>query len=539
MRIQWDSALVAATARALDRRFHGARIRAYHLDPVGRRLVLFLREATLVWELHPQRLGMLLLEPVDPPPESRPLPARLVRAWSPPDDRILVLETRRLRGRPPRVRVILELFPNQENAVVTEGEDDTVRVLLRTREGDRPLRRGQPYTFPPPSERAGVAGDPPEALWDELRALPAGERKGVLLRTLAWSSPLSAPALLAEGGRALWGRLRQAAVGDGDGPVAGAVLAGRHGPQPYPVPLPERTVAETEDLLAAFREAEAQAPGSGLEALLPGALLEALDAAVERARGRVARLEEERAALEDPERLQGWGDLLLARFHLVPEGRAEVELEGFDGTPVRIPLDPALTPDANARRHYDRANRLRRAREELPARIAGAREAWEALEALAERARRGDAPREEVEAAVPTSGSARGDAGPVLPYRRFRSSGGVEIRVGRGAARNDDLTFHHARPGDIWLHARHAAGAHVILRWNGEGSPPPRDLHEAAVLAALHSRARTSGSVPVDWTRRKHVRKPRKAPPGAVVPDQVKTVFVAPDEALLERLRDD
>jgi len=68
--------------------------------------------------------------------------------------------------------------------------------------------------------------------------------------------------------------------------------------------------------------------------------------------------------------------------------------------------------------------------------------------------------------------------------------------------------------------------------------PPRRDLVEAAVLAALNSRARTSATVPVDWTRRKHVRKPRKAAPGAVIPDQVATVFVEPDPDLPARLAD-
>jgi predicted ribosome quality control (RQC) complex YloA/Tae2 family protein len=120
----------------------------------------------------------------------------------------------------------------------------------------------------------------------------------------------------------------------------------------------------------------------------------------------------------------------------------------------------------------------------------------------------------------------------------YKSSGGIEIRVGRGARHNDDLTFHHSAPDDVWLHARHAAGAHVVLRWSAEDNPPARDLSEAAVLAALASKARGSGTVPVDWTRRKHVRKPRRSPPGQVLVDRARTLFVEPDPALEEKLRD-
>ncbi|HKK92346.1 MAG TPA: NFACT RNA binding domain-containing protein, partial [Longimicrobiales bacterium] len=213
----------------------------------------------------------------------------------------------------------------------------------------------------------------------------------------------------------------------------------------------------------------------------------------------------------------------------------------FDGEEIRIPLDPTLSPDANARRLYDRAARLERAAERLPGMITDARRELEAAAELAERVEGGDVERAELEAALPERSSRGGgdDEGPSLPYRRYRSSGGLEIRVGRGAARNDDLTFHHSRPDDVWMHASQVAGAHVILRWDADGAPPARDLAEAATLAAWFSKARTSGSVPVAWTRRKYVRKPRKAPPGSVLPDRVETVFVKPSRAVEERLRDE
>ncbi len=129
-------------------------------------------------------------------------------------------------------------------------------------------------------------------------------------------------------------------------------------------------------------------------------------------------------------------------------------------------------------------------------------------------------------------------AAPRLPYRTYRSSGGLAIWVGRGAASNDELTFGAAAPNDVWLHARDAAGAHVVLRWTNADAPPGRDLREAAALAAWHSTARGAAVVPVDWTRRKHVRKPRGAKPGTVILREERTIMIRPDASLERRLRD-
>ncbi|HEX6809660.1 MAG TPA: NFACT RNA binding domain-containing protein [Gemmatimonadaceae bacterium] len=179
-------------------------------------------------------------------------------------------------------------------------------------------------------------------------------------------------------------------------------------------------------------------------------------------------------------------------------------------------------PDA-AQRLYADARSKERALASLPARIAAAAAGGPAARPtqLGVRARRS--------AAQPA---------PRVPYRTYRSSGGIAIWVGRGAASNDDLTFGAAAPNDVWLHARDAAGAHVVLRWTNSDAPPGRDLREAASLAAWHSKARGAAVVPVDWTRRKHVRKPRGAKPGTVILREERTIMVRPDAALERRLRD-
>lgn len=558
--MEWDAALIGATADALNRRFKGARIRSVLLDADERRFVIWLREATLVWELHPERRGLRVLPPAEPDPEARPLPAKVRAVRAPADDRLLVIETLRVRGRPARVDLVFELMSNQENVLMLEGDEQTIRLLLRTREGGRPLRRGQEYVFPPPSTREGIHDPLSPGRWAEILSDPDRKaRRRALLHTVAWTSPLLAGVLAemenVDEARGLWTAVRDRAlgatspegVGAGVGPdpallpaLPGALLEGRHGAQPWLMPLPGRTLEEVPDLLDAFILADdrSEAPA----ALLPSALIDRLESHVQRLRGRTTRLEEEWDGLGTPEAERALGDLILARYHEVGTGKSQVELQGFEGQTIRVTLDPKLTPEANARRYYDAAARTERALQRLPGLLSEARGAWETAETLLDRARSGDADRDEVEAAIPANApqSARkGDAEPLRPYKVYTATSGREIRVGRGAGRNDDLTFRHSAPNDVWLHARHTAGAHVILRWGRDETPPPQDLHEAAVLAALHSKARTSGSVPVDWTFRKHVRKPRKAPPGSVIPDRVKTVFVEPDERVEKRLRQD
>ena len=59
---------------------------------------------------------------------------------------------------------------------------------------------------------------------------------------------------------------------------------------------------------------------------------------------------------------------------------------------------------------------------------------------------------------------------------------------------------------------------------------------EAAVIAAYHSKARTSAQVPVDYTLIKYVKKPAGAKPGMVIFTNNRTLFVKPDEDIVQKL---
>ena len=235
----------------------------------------------------------------------------------------------------------------------------------------------------------------------------------------------------------------------------------------------------------------------------------------------LARMRRELERAREAPRLRAIADALMA---LGADGDVPNTVSLADGTSARVPSDGETTasPVEVAQRLYKEVRAKERALERLPARIAALEESPTASSESAPR-RSSSSP--------PTAQAKR------LPYKSYRSSGGIEILVGRGARSNDELTYDIAKPDDVWLHARDVTGAHVVLRWSQDGPPPKRDLQEAAALAAWHSRARGSTIVPVDWTRRRYVRRARGGSPGRALVDRAQTVMARPSAELERKLR--
>jgi predicted ribosome quality control (RQC) complex YloA/Tae2 family protein len=113
--------------------------------------------------------------------------------------------------------------------------------------------------------------------------------------------------------------------------------------------------------------------------------------------------------------------------------------------------------------------------------------------------------------------------------RRFVSTDGFEILVGKKAKDNDYLTFRIARSLDLWLHAADYPGSHVIVRNQNKKQIPNRTLIEAAELAAFYSDAREQLKAAVHYTQKKFVNKPRRAAAGLVSLATFKTILVKPN----------
>lgn len=116
-----------------------------------------------------------------------------------------------------------------------------------------------------------------------------------------------------------------------------------------------------------------------------------------------------------------------------------------------------------------------------------------------------------------------------FPFRRFVVMGGFEVWAGKNSANNDLLTVRHARPNDLWFHARGVGGSHVVLKvGSAAGEPTKEAIRQAAAIAAYYSKHRNAKRVPVAYTERKYVRKPKGAAPGSVMVEREKVIMVDP-----------
>lgn len=112
------------------------------------------------------------------------------------------------------------------------------------------------------------------------------------------------------------------------------------------------------------------------------------------------------------------------------------------------------------------------------------------------------------------------EPGPRMPYFVYQSCDHIELRVGRRAEDNDELSCNpkYRDGADWWLHAQGYPGSHVVIRSHDDSLPTvaPETLKDAAFLAAVNSKGPQKGKLPVSYTRCRHVTKPSGAKPGLV-----------------------
>ena len=266
------------------------------------------------------------------------------------------------------------------------------------------------------------------------------------------------------------------------------------------------------------------------------------------ARDRMARkaenLKRDYAATQKRDEFRLRGDLITANLYRMKGGERVLQAENYyeDGCPlIDIPLDPLLTPQQNAAKNYKQYNKLKTAEFHLREQIEKAENERAYLESVLQELAQAETEQEfaEIRRELQETNYLKKSSGKkeqkrAFAPRTFKTSGGLEVLVGRSNVQNDQLTK-KADKRDYWFHTQHIHGSHVILRCAGL-VPDDEDLREAAMLAAYFSQAKESSGVGVDYCPVKFVKKPAGARPGMVTYDNYRTLYVTPEEGLAKKL---
>lgn len=218
------------------------------------------------------------------------------------------------------------------------------------------------------------------------------------------------------------------------------------------------------------------------------------------------------------------GHIIMANLHAIPPNTSEVVLFDFyRNSPVSIKLKKELNAQQNAAYYYRKHKNSAIEQEQLQQKIQATENRLGKITQMLSDIQIVTNFRE-LKPFLPKEKEKKQTA---LPFRQFEYEGFL-IWVGKSAANNDELTLRNSHKNDLWLHAKDVAGSHVLIKWKAGKQFPPKVIERAAQLAAYYSKLKGSTLVPVSYTPKKFVRKPKGAEPGQVIVEKEEVLMVEP-----------
>ncbi|GAK50664.1 fubronectin-binding A domain protein [Candidatus Moduliflexus flocculans] len=485
----------------------------------------------------------------------------ILRISKPPLERIVTFDIARrdIDGQPLRFQLILEIMGRYSNLILVQQESgkilDSARHVTAEQSSFRRLAPGAVYVPPPTQDKialTNISRQQFERILSERAAAPLWK---MLIEHIQGVSPLIAKEIAgsdSDEDAARWARLDRIAESVRNGEYQPTLVLEEHERgDAVPVLLsallleqfsrePNRVIRAFDSMSAAAETYYQQVAGRQQFDSLKTSLLSAIAHRAAKIQKKREHLAANQREIEQADDYRIKGEMLTANMHRVRKGLTSVALPNYyadDQAEIDIPLDPKFSPAQNAQRYFKQYNKLKQGKEVTAQRLLEAEQMLAYLDELAffvESAENIEALRElrgDIQDTKPAEHSRqqkKKQEEPPQPFRRFVSSDGFQIYVGKNSRENDLLTLRTAQPDDIWLHAYNAPGSHALILNRERKAVPERTIAEAAALAAYYSKLRRAGKADVMFTFRKYVRKPKGTPPGLVTVSEFETIRVVP-----------
>lgn len=245
-----------------------------------------------------------------------------------------------------------------------------------------------------------------------------------------------------------------------------------------------------------------------------------------------------------------YGELITANLYKIPNyNLSQIELENYynENAKVIIPLDKRYLPSYNAKRFFKKYNKLKKALEIVNIQKKETIEDINYLESIvyeldncttveeisyvydeiAESPIFSDKIKQKNTKKVNTKKKKNLTSNKLASFNPLKFKfDDYTILVGRNNKENDYLTTKFASKNDLWFHTKDIHGSHVILKLSPGETASIDAIHESARLAALHSKAKDSTNIPVDYCKVSFVKKPHGSKPGMVIYSNNQTIYI-------------
>ncbi|WP_181348864.1 NFACT family protein [Thalassobacillus sp. CUG 92003] len=466
------------------------------------------------------------------------------------------VHTRNEVGDETRKTLIIEVMGKHSNIHLVDDEEghilDSVKHISPSQNRHRIIMPGQPYKLPPEQGKLDPTTLHPDAFVKKLD-FNTGKLDRQILSIVMGFSPLLTKEIAFQarlGSQAAYKhqfeKVQQAIIEHDYHPW---VARGSH---EYFYVLPLETIEHAKEtfttvsgMLDAFYSGKAERDRVKQQA---GDLYRFLKNERDKNKRKIKKHEQTLLRAESADYYQKMGELLTAHLHKVRAGDRTVTVVDYydpEQRELTIELNPNKSPSTNAQNFFHTYQKMKKSGEVVHKEIEKAKQEityFEELIQQVETAREQDIDeireelREQGYLRKKPSRSKKKQKQTRPSPEQFVSSEGTPIYVGKNNKQNEYLTTRLAHKNDTWLHTKNIPGSHVVIR----GENPGEDtLLEAAQLAAIFSKSKHSSSVPVDYTKIHHVKKPSGAKPGYVTYDHQQTLFVTPDESFVRELKED
>ena len=445
--------------------------------------------------------------------------------------------------------VIAELMGKHSNIILIDASDDRILESLKrideTVNRHREILPGETYTLPPEQGKVAPLIPDKETFTELFDGQSEVGWRELFSKVDGFSPTLAKEVVARAAGTDLWDAYQQVITYFDPANAAPQLL--RDSDEPLAVsalPLQQFPNATTQafdtmnNAVAAYYDAITLKEGIVSER---NALKQALKKQKNLLRRKAKALQKDLDRAEKSEDYRIQGELILANLHTMTRGQEQVELQNYYSPELEkltIPLNPEQTPSENAQVYFKKYTKAKRGYARIQQLISDLDADQETLQLyvseLESAKTLGDLQRLRgvfTENGYLKAQQRKKQKQPVGegPFRRYTSTNGFQMYVGKNSQSNDLLLRQIAKPSDMWLHAKQIHGSHVIIR-NPENRPdiPMPTLLQAAQLAAYYSKAHHASNVPVDYTWARYVVKRKGNVAGYVHYTREKTLYVEP-----------